>query len=224
MEINSITFTYSFSKPIVKSYKCKYSVVSALEGAGTIQRGDHLTGPWGLAFKKWPLYMLREWKNKGGRQGRRREGRQVSLLWIKSAREFESSGQDGNHSASWSPITLRQYRPSFSRSTTLKLTCSSLPPSQVLVFDFGSEVYVWHGKEVTLAQRKIAFQLAKHLWNGTFDYENCDINPLDPGECNPLIPRYSPHLPMVWIPSAGLSPHHAHLLSLFVGFPLHNWL
>ncbi|XP_066886651.1 supervillin isoform X5 [Kogia breviceps] len=64
-----------------------------------------------------------------------------------------------------------------------------LRPQEVLVFDFGSEVYVWHGKEVTLAQRKIAFQLAKHLWNGTFDYENCDINPLDPGECNPLIPR-----------------------------------
>uniref|UniRef100_A0A2K5JPH4 Supervillin n=1 Tax=Colobus angolensis palliatus TaxID=336983 RepID=A0A2K5JPH4_COLAP len=67
--------------------------------------------------------------------------------------------------------------------------CSLLQPKEVLVFDFGSEVYVWHGKEVTLAQRKIAFQLAKHLWNGTFDYENCDINPLDPGECNPLIPR-----------------------------------
>ncbi|XP_069845489.1 supervillin isoform X14 [Dipodomys merriami] len=67
--------------------------------------------------------------------------------------------------------------------------CSLLQSREVLVFDFGSEVYVWHGKEVTLAQRKIAFQLAKHLWNGTFDYENCDINPLDPGECNPLIPR-----------------------------------
>ncbi|XP_070357189.1 supervillin isoform X2 [Equus asinus] len=67
--------------------------------------------------------------------------------------------------------------------------CSLLRSKEVLVFDFGSEVYVWHGKEVTLAQRKIAFQLAKHLWNGTFDYENCDINPLDPGECNPLIPR-----------------------------------
>lgn len=61
---------------------------------------------------------------------------------------------------------------------------------QVLVFDFGSEMYIWHGKEVTLAQRKVAFQLAKHLWNGTFDYTNCDINPLDPGECNPLIPKY----------------------------------
>ncbi|XP_031795637.1 supervillin isoform X5 [Sarcophilus harrisii] len=67
--------------------------------------------------------------------------------------------------------------------------CSLLQPKEVLVFDFGSEVYVWHGKEVTLAQRKIAFQLAKHLWNGTFDYANCDINPLDPGECNPRIPR-----------------------------------
>ncbi|KAM5157109.1 supervillin [Mantella aurantiaca] len=67
--------------------------------------------------------------------------------------------------------------------------CSLLQSKEVLVFDFGSEVYVWHGKEVTLAQRKVAFQLAKHLWNGLFDYENCDINPLDPGECNSLIPR-----------------------------------
>ncbi|XP_069554175.1 supervillin a isoform X8 [Brachyistius frenatus] len=67
--------------------------------------------------------------------------------------------------------------------------CSLLNPKEVLVFDFGSEMYIWHGKEVTLAQRKVAFQLAKHLWNGTFDYTNCDINPLDPGECNALIPK-----------------------------------
>uniref|UniRef100_A0A8C7S2A1 HP domain-containing protein n=1 Tax=Oncorhynchus mykiss TaxID=8022 RepID=A0A8C7S2A1_ONCMY len=63
-----------------------------------------------------------------------------------------------------------------------------LQSKKVLVFDFGSEVYVWHGKEVTLAQRKVAFQLAKHLWNGTFDYTCCDINPLDPGGCNARIP------------------------------------
>ncbi|XP_039874690.1 supervillin a isoform X3 [Simochromis diagramma] len=67
--------------------------------------------------------------------------------------------------------------------------CCLLNPKEVLVFDFGSEMYIWHGKEVTLAQRKVAFQLAKHLWNGTFDYTNCDINPLDPGECNTLIPK-----------------------------------
>ncbi|XP_029109247.1 supervillin-like isoform X2 [Scleropages formosus] len=66
---------------------------------------------------------------------------------------------------------------------------SLLNSKEVLVFDFGSEVYVWHGKEVTLPQRKVAFQLAKHLWNGTFDYTNCDVNPLDPGGCNSLIPR-----------------------------------
>lgn len=65
------------------------------------------------------------------------------------------------------------------------------PRLQVLVFDFGSEVYVWHGKEVTLGQRKVAFQLAKHLWNGMFDYTCCDINPLDPGGCNALIPRWA---------------------------------
>ncbi|KAM6900497.1 supervillin a [Xenentodon cancila] len=67
--------------------------------------------------------------------------------------------------------------------------CTLLRPKEVLVFDFGSEMYIWHGKEVTLAQRKVAFQLAKHLWNGTFDYTNCDINPLDPGECNSIIPK-----------------------------------
>uniref|UniRef100_A0A3P8TUB3 Supervillin n=1 Tax=Amphiprion percula TaxID=161767 RepID=A0A3P8TUB3_AMPPE len=66
---------------------------------------------------------------------------------------------------------------------------SLLTSKEVLVFDFGSEVYVWHGKEVTLPQRKVAFQLAKHLWNGTFDYTCCDVNPLDPGGCNTLIPR-----------------------------------
>ncbi|XP_068604471.1 supervillin-like [Brachionichthys hirsutus] len=71
-----------------------------------------------------------------------------------------------------------------------KVPCTSvLESKEVLVFDFGSEVYVWHGKEVTLAQRKVAFQLAKHLWNGMFDYTCCDVNPLDPGGCNTLIPR-----------------------------------
>ncbi|XP_067825177.1 supervillin-like isoform X3 [Heptranchias perlo] len=59
--------------------------------------------------------------------------------------------------------------------------CSMLNSKEVLVLDFGSELYIWHGKEVTLAQRKTALQLGKQLLSGPYDYSNCVVNPLDPG-------------------------------------------
>ncbi|XP_062893288.1 supervillin-like isoform X4 [Mobula hypostoma] len=59
--------------------------------------------------------------------------------------------------------------------------CSMLNSKEVLVFDFGSELYIWHGKEVTLAQRKTALHLGKRLLNGLYDYSSYVINPLDPG-------------------------------------------
>ncbi|XP_043910923.1 supervillin-like [Protopterus annectens] len=58
-------------------------------------------------------------------------------------------------------------------------SCSMLNSKEVLVFDFGSELYIWHGKEVSLAQRKTAVHLGKQLWSGPYDYSNCRVNPLD---------------------------------------------
>uniref|UniRef100_UPI00398F1294 supervillin-like isoform X4 n=1 Tax=Pristiophorus japonicus TaxID=55135 RepID=UPI00398F1294 len=62
--------------------------------------------------------------------------------------------------------------------------CSMLNSQEVLVLDFGSELYIWHGKEATLAQRKTALQLGKQLLSGPYDYSNCVVNPLDPGARN----------------------------------------
>ncbi|TMS22115.1 Supervillin [Larimichthys crocea] len=56
---------------------------------------------------------------------------------------------------------------------------SLLNSKEVLVFDFGSEVYVWHGKDVPLGDRKVAVKLGKQLYSGSYDYSSCRVNPLD---------------------------------------------
>ncbi|XP_041825180.1 supervillin isoform X2 [Melanotaenia boesemani] len=64
---------------------------------------------------------------------------------------------------------------------------SLLGSTEALVFDFGSEVYLWHGQDVSLRRRNVALQLTHQLWAGAYDYRNCQINPLDPTQCNPSI-------------------------------------
>ncbi|KAM4598323.1 supervillin [Polymixia lowei] len=64
---------------------------------------------------------------------------------------------------------------------------SLLGSTEALVFDFGSEVYLWHGKDVSPSNRKVALQLAQQVWGGAYDYSNCRVNPLDPTHCNPSI-------------------------------------
>ncbi|KAL7860699.1 hypothetical protein AOLI_G00170480 [Acnodon oligacanthus] len=66
---------------------------------------------------------------------------------------------------------------------------SLLDSSQILLFDFGSEVYLWHGKDVSPSDRKLALHLAQQVWTGTYDYSNCRINPLDPFGSNAQIQR-----------------------------------
>ncbi|XP_034396413.1 supervillin isoform X1 [Cyclopterus lumpus] len=62
---------------------------------------------------------------------------------------------------------------------------SLLGSTEALVFDFGSEVYLWLGQDVSLGKRNIALQLTHQVWVAAYDYSNCRVNPLDPTRCNP---------------------------------------
>ncbi|KAK7174564.1 hypothetical protein R3I93_001696 [Phoxinus phoxinus] len=64
-----------------------------------------------------------------------------------------------------------------------------LNSSQTLLFDFGSELYLWHGTDVGPSERKLALQLAQQVWDGAYDYSNCRINPLDPSGGSAHIPK-----------------------------------
>ncbi|CAH1789919.1 unnamed protein product, partial [Owenia fusiformis] len=55
-----------------------------------------------------------------------------------------------------------------------------LDSKEVFVFDFGSELYVWQGKQATFEKRKLSLQLAQKLWEAEYDYTNCNINPISP--------------------------------------------
>lgn len=74
-------------------------------------------------------------------------------------------------------------------SQSLLLPPNSIVPQQVLVFDFGSEVYVWHGKDVPLGDRKVAVKLGKQLYSSSYDYSNCRVNPLDASCTNTDVPQ-----------------------------------
>ncbi|XP_078280646.1 supervillin-like [Rhinoraja longicauda] len=87
--------------------------------------------------------------------------------------------------------------------------CSMLNSKEVLVLDFGCELYIWHGKEVTLTQRKTALHLGKQLLSTSYDYSNYVINPLDPGKCQFLFPRQGrPE----WVIFGRLSQHNETIL------------
>ncbi|RZF39379.1 hypothetical protein LSTR_LSTR000900 [Laodelphax striatellus] len=53
-----------------------------------------------------------------------------------------------------------------------------LNPGKILVFDFGTELYVWMGKNATLDKRKSAINLVEQLWSQGYDYSDCDISPV----------------------------------------------
>ncbi|XP_057338621.1 supervillin isoform X1 [Microplitis mediator] len=54
-----------------------------------------------------------------------------------------------------------------------------LDPSKILVFDFGGEMYIWHGKIASMEKRRVATRLAQDLWNEGYDYSDCTVCPID---------------------------------------------
>uniref|UniRef100_A0A1A7YXZ0 HP domain-containing protein n=1 Tax=Iconisemion striatum TaxID=60296 RepID=A0A1A7YXZ0_9TELE len=82
-----------------------------------------------------------------------------------------------------------------------------LNSKEVLVFDFGSEVYVWHGKDVPLGDRKVAVKLGKQLYGGSYDYSKCRINPLDASCTNFDVPQQGEGRPS-WTLFGRLSEHN----------------
>uniref|UniRef100_A0A671UPQ9 Supervillin d n=1 Tax=Sparus aurata TaxID=8175 RepID=A0A671UPQ9_SPAAU len=84
---------------------------------------------------------------------------------------------------------------------------SLLDSKEVLVFDFGSEVYVWHGKDVSLSDRKVAVKLGKQLYSGSYDYSNCRVNPLDASCTDNNVPLQGQGRPS-WTLYGRLSEHN----------------
>nr|XP_015832064.2 supervillin isoform X1 [Nothobranchius furzeri] len=82
-----------------------------------------------------------------------------------------------------------------------------LNSKEVLVFDFGSEVYVWHGKDVPLGDRKVAVKLGKQLYGGSYDYSKCRLNPLDASCTNSDVPLQGEGRPS-WTLFGRLSEHN----------------
>ncbi|XP_050500586.1 supervillin-like isoform X2 [Diabrotica virgifera virgifera] len=54
-----------------------------------------------------------------------------------------------------------------------------LKDTNIIVFDFGSEMYVWSGKNAVLDRKNLALKLAKEMWFEGYNYSDCNICPLN---------------------------------------------
>ncbi|XP_067207104.1 supervillin-like isoform X2 [Linepithema humile] len=54
-----------------------------------------------------------------------------------------------------------------------------LDKNKILVFDFGTEMYIWNGKGVSAEKKRLATQLATEMWNNGYDYSECVACPID---------------------------------------------
>ncbi len=60
------------------------------------------------------------------------------------------------------------------------LSYNMLDENEVYVFDFGSELYVWSGRNSSNSLKKAAMELAKELYNKGYDYTSFSLSPIKP--------------------------------------------
>ena len=48
------------------------------------------------------------------------------------------------------------------------------------MFDFGSEFYLWTGKQAAFSKRKVALKVAREMWARGYDYTDHGFNPMCP--------------------------------------------
>ncbi|KAJ8925021.1 hypothetical protein NQ315_001187, partial [Exocentrus adspersus] len=54
-----------------------------------------------------------------------------------------------------------------------------LQENAILVLDFGSEMYVWSGKNAPLDKKRLTLKLAKEMWEDGYNYTECCVCPLN---------------------------------------------
>ena len=60
------------------------------------------------------------------------------------------------------------------------LSHKMLNNNDVLVFDFGTEVYVWNGRNSLYMNKKSGLLLARKLYEEGYDYSECRLSPINP--------------------------------------------
>ncbi|XP_021696384.1 uncharacterized protein LOC5577073 isoform X5 [Aedes aegypti] len=54
-----------------------------------------------------------------------------------------------------------------------------LDSKKILIFDFGSELYIWNGKNASSEDKRAAIKLAQELYSQEYTYDMCQLNPIN---------------------------------------------